>query len=124
MMEQEELIKLKTQATSCMVNFVRGLIDEDAFMDESSDAQKEYSVILAPYAGGIVSTITGLFQLSLSTSYSPLQEEVLGLLSCLANVLEGKFSEYYGQFMPGLKQILAALPMETPAQQELRAHCI
>ncbi|TNV74745.1 hypothetical protein FGO68_gene4951 [Halteria grandinella] len=124
MMANEDLIKLKTQACSCMVNFVRGLIDEDALIDESSDAQKEYSRILAPYSANIVSTITGLFQLSLDKSYAPLQEEVLGLLSCLANVLEGKFAEHYGLFMPGLKQILATMPMETQAQQELRAHCI
>ena len=38
MMANEEYIKLKTQATSCMVNFVRGLIDEEALIDESSDA--------------------------------------------------------------------------------------
>ena len=37
MMQDEQLIKLRTQATSAMVNFVRGLIDEEAFQDESSD---------------------------------------------------------------------------------------
>ena len=31
MMREEQLLKLRTQATSCMVNFVRGLIDEQAF---------------------------------------------------------------------------------------------
>jgi len=36
-MREEELIKLKTQATSCMVNFVRGLIHEEAYADESSE---------------------------------------------------------------------------------------
>ena len=50
LMQEEQYIKLKTQATSCMVNFVRGLIDEEAFQDESSDMQKEYSKILAPYS--------------------------------------------------------------------------
>ena len=57
LMQEETLIKLKTQATSCMVNFVRGLIDEEADLDETSDAQKEYSVILAPYSGPMVETI-------------------------------------------------------------------
>jgi hypothetical protein len=113
LMREEELIKLKTQATSCMVNFVRGLIDEEAFTDESSDNQKEYSQILAPYSAHLVSTITGLFQLSLTQDYAPLQEEVLGLLSCIANVLEDKFAEHYTTFMPGLKQILTTMTMET-----------
>ncbi len=38
MMQEEQFIKLRTQATSCMVNFVRGLIDEEAYVDESSEA--------------------------------------------------------------------------------------
>ena len=37
MMQEEQLIKLRTQSTSALVNFVRGLIDEEAFQDESSD---------------------------------------------------------------------------------------
>lgn len=61
LMREEELLKLRTQATSCMVNFVRGLIDEEAYLDESSDNQKEYSKILAPYSAHLVETITGLF---------------------------------------------------------------
>lgn len=44
-----------------MVNFVRGLIDEEAFQDESSDTQKEYARILAPYATPMVATIGNLF---------------------------------------------------------------
>lgn len=68
---------------------------------------------MAPYSAQLVSTITGLFQLSLSQNYAPLQEEVLGLLSCIANVLEDKFSEHYATFMPGLKQILNTMTMET-----------
>jgi hypothetical protein len=44
-----------------MVNFVRGLIDEEAFQDESSDAQKEYAAILAPYSGPLLDTIGNLF---------------------------------------------------------------
>ena len=61
MMEEEQLIKLKTQACSAMVNFVRGLIDEEAFQDESSDTQKEYARILDPYATPMVATIGNLF---------------------------------------------------------------
>ena len=123
-MQDEPYIKLKTQATSCMVNFVRGLIDEEAFFDEQSETQKEYALILAPYSGAMVDTISGLFQLSLDQNYAPLQEEVLGLLSCIANVLEDKFADHYGKFMPGLKHILNTMPMDTKRNQELRAQCI
>ena len=72
MMQEEQFIKLRTQATSCMVNFVRGLIDEEAYVDESSEAQKEFSIILAPYSGALVETISELFQLSLDQNYAPL----------------------------------------------------
>ena len=113
MMQEEQLIKVKTQATSAMVNFVRGLIDEEAFQDESSETQKEYAKILAPYSAAMVDTIGSLFQMSLNNNYAPLQEEVLGLLSCIANVLEDKFADHYFKFMPGLKQILATMPMDT-----------
>ena len=99
-----------------MVNFVRGLIDEEAFLEESSEKQQEYSKIMAPYSVALVQTISALFQQSLDQNYAPLQEEVLGLLSCLANVLEDKFAEHYNQFMPGLKQILASCPMDTKQQ--------
>jgi len=61
----------------------------------------------------MVETIGNLFQLALNNNYAPLQEEVLGLLSCLANVLEDKFAEHYGKFMNGLKQILTTMPMDT-----------
>ena len=60
-MQEEQYLKLKTQATSAMVNFARGLIDEESFLEETSDNQKEYARILAPYSGPMVETIKGLF---------------------------------------------------------------
>jgi hypothetical protein len=72
MMREEELMKLRTQATSCMVNFVRGLIDEQAFQDESTEQQKEYAKILSPYSVALVETIKGLFELALSNNNSAL----------------------------------------------------
>lgn len=119
-MREEETLKLRTRATSCMVNFVRGLINEEG--DEEID--KENEAILKPYATPIVDTISVLFQQSIELNYGPLQEEVLSLLSCLANGLSSNFVEHYGKFMPGLKQILNTFPMETQSQQQLRCNCI
>jgi hypothetical protein len=96
-----------------MVNFVRGLIDEQAFQDESTEQQKEYAKILVPYSSALVETIKDLFELALSNNNSALKEEVLALLSCVANVLEDKIGDVYNLFMPGLKQILSTMPMET-----------
>jgi hypothetical protein len=124
LMLEEQNIKLKTRATSCMVNFVRGLINEEGYEDVEDEIQKENSAILFPYASSIVETISALFQMSLDQNYAPLQEEVLSLISCIANVLESQFADYYGKFMPGLKHILKTMPMDTKQRLELRAHCI
>ena len=72
MMREEQLLKLRTQATSCMVNFVRGLIDESAFQDESTDEQKEFAKILAPYSQALIEAIKELFELALTNSNSAL----------------------------------------------------
>ena len=64
MMRDDSLIKLKSQAVSCCVNFVRGLIngDEDAEMTEE-DIERNKKVVLG-YSEELVSTISSLFQLS------------------------------------------------------------
>ena len=46
------------------------------------------------------------------------------LLSCMAETLTDLFAQYYGQFMPGLKEILKNSPYETKEQKDLRASCI
>lgn len=60
-MQEESVLKLKTQATSCMVNFVRGLISEEGFEDVEDEKQKEYGAVLAPYSAQLVDTISKLF---------------------------------------------------------------
>lgn len=116
LMEKEEYMKMKSQATSCMVSFVRGLINEDEETEYEEEKKKEYSQILVPYVPKLVETISALFSISLVRNYAPLQEEILALLSCLANVMADQFGQYYDRFMPGLKQVLATVPMETTAQ--------
>lgn len=61
LMVQEEYIKMKTQATSCMVNFVRGLINADETEEYDEEAKKENCQILYPYATKLVETISHLF---------------------------------------------------------------
>lgn len=40
LMQSEQLIKLRTQATSAMVNFVRGMIDEEGEPEENEKSLK------------------------------------------------------------------------------------
>ena len=65
------------------------------------------------YSEQLVEAIKTMFQLSLQTSYQPLQEETLVLLSCLASTLSETFAQHYATFMPGLRQILETAPSET-----------
>jgi hypothetical protein len=70
MMNSEELIKMQTQATSCMVNFVNGLIENET-EEYTLESNKE---CLAPYATDLMQTISVLLQKSLETKFRPLQE--------------------------------------------------
>lgn len=46
LMVQEQYIKMKTQATSCMVSFVRGLTDPEDTEEPNEAAKKENIQIL------------------------------------------------------------------------------
>ena len=123
-MQEEALIKSRSQAVSCAVNFVRGLIqggDEEPLDEDTLDTNKS---LIMGYSDQLVATISSLLQAGITENYAPLQEETLALLSCLAEVMAEKFAAHYNQFMPGLKQILRTTPSETKAQKDLRANCI
>lgn len=105
MMANEEMIKLKSQAVSCTINFVRGLI-EDAEDDADEDEVKKHKEILTPYSDSLCIAIMQMLDLSIQKNYTPLQEETLALLSVMAEVLSEKFAIHYNRFMPALKQIL------------------
>jgi hypothetical protein len=108
---EDDNIKIKTQAVSCLVNFCRGVVDK-------------CSDIMENYAGTLLERLAGLFQLSLTSNFVPLQAEVLSCMSMIATVIRSKFAQYYSTFLPGLKNLLANTPMATPRQKELRANTI
>jgi len=47
-----------------------------------------------------------MLNLRTSRNSAPLQDETLGLLSVLAEVLSEKFANHYNNFMPALKKLL------------------
>lgn len=47
-MRDEQMIKLKSQAVSATINFVRGLVEDDEDLD--ADEMKKQKQILAPYS--------------------------------------------------------------------------
>ncbi len=108
---EDENIKLKTQAVSCIVNFCKGIVDEN-------------TEIMEKYAGTLLERIATLFEYSLANNYMPLQSEVLSCMSMIATAIRAKFAQYYSTFVPGLKNLLAKTPMETQKQKDLRANTI
>lgn len=120
-MNSGSYLKIKTQATSAAVNFVRELIQVDEAGIE--DTEKETSAIEA-YTDDLLETCSKLFSEGLSVKYSALLEEVLALISCIATLIEEKFVQYYSNFMPGLIEIILNTPNETQLEKDLRANTI
>ena len=119
-MNEEEELKLVTQATACLTSFIRGLINEE--MDIS--VMVANNMLIKPYAEQLVNSISTVLQKSINKMYQPLQQEVLVTLSCLASVLDTAFASYYDKFIPGLKKILKSVEGKTQQEQELRSSCI
>jgi len=105
MVSENAHIKIKTRAISCMVNFARELLNH-----------KEEKELLNIYSDQLTSNLVTLFQLGHTKEYYPLIEEVLTVLSILAELFEEKFANYYGTFMPALKTLLNTLGTENTEQ--------
>lgn len=117
----EENIRVRTQSISALVNFLRGLVNDD-----SSEETDDYSDLIAPYAPQLLDLITKVFEHSLQINNRPLQEESLTTISLIATILDKDFAPYYNGIMPYLKKLFYQLhPQENDnAQKELRAQCI
>lgn len=120
-MNSGSLIKIKTQATSAAVNFVRELITVDEAGIE--ETERETSAI-EEYTDELLEICSKLFSEGIEHNHSSLQEEVLALISCIATLIEEKFVNYYQNFMPGLKHIILNTPNETNSQRDLRSNTI
>lgn len=113
-------IKVRTQACSALVNFLRGMVNKESKDDDHDEAAK----IIKPYAGGVLQIISALFENSLNLNYSPLQEETLTALSLMATLMDKDFADYYPSIMPGLKQIFYNLQPITIQQANLKSNAI
>ncbi len=118
MMSNDELIRVRTQATSTLVSFLRTLFSED------DGIEIEFLEMIKPYSKQLLEVITGSFEFSISVNYFPLQEETLNALSLLASILDEEFAEFYPSIMPGLKMFLYNLQPTTIQQTELKAKAI
>ena len=106
-------IRMQTQGCSSITNFCRGIL-------ENEEGEKMFN----KYAEVILKKVGGLLQRGIIENYMPLQAEVLSCISVVATTIDKDFVPYYHDFMPGLKNILANTPMDTPRHKELRANTI
>jgi hypothetical protein len=112
-MNEESLIKMQTHSVSTMINFAKGLLDED-----------DGSKILMKYAKSLFSSLISLLKKAMNENYEPLQEEVINLIKISASILEKDFAQYYNEFMPMMLEILNNVGMTTIEQKTLRARTI
>lgn len=108
---EHENIKLRTQGVKCIINFCNGIKDSN-------------ENLLEQYAETLLSKLAKLFEQSLTSTYIPIQAEVLCCIGLIATAMKEKFAAYYSTFITGLKTLLVNTPMETLKQKQLRANTI
>ena len=117
MSDKESSIRVKTQSCNSLVEFLRGLLNDELTPEESLK-------LISSYTSDLVKLLSQLFEFSLKESYYPLQEASLSAISLLSNLLEKNFAPYYDQLMPGLKKLFLGLKAENPEQKKLKSNTI
>ena len=117
MSDKEPSIRVKTQSCNSLVEFLKGLLNDELSVEESNK-------LIENYTSDLVMLLSQLFEYSLKESYYPLQESSLSSLSLLSNLLEKKFAPYYDKLMPGLKKLFFGLNAQNTEQKKLKSNTI
>ena len=117
MSDKEPSIRVKTQSCNSLVEFLKGLLNDELTSEESNK-------LIESYTSDLVQLLSQLFEFSLKESYYPLQEASLSSLSLLSNLLEKNFAPYYEKLMPGLKKLFFGLNAQTTEQKKLKSNTI
>ena len=117
MSDKEPSIRVKTQSCNSLVEFLKGLLNDELTSEESNQ-------LISNYTSDLVQLLSQLFEFSLKESYYPLQESTLSSLSLLSNLLEKNFAPYFEKLMPGLKKLFFGLNAQTPEQKKLKSNTI
>jgi hypothetical protein len=119
-MATETMIKVQTHAVSTVINFVRGLTEEE----EDDDKTVMGTKIMENYQATLFEGLVVLLKKGIDENYEPLQEEVMNLLSVMASLIQGEFAKFYDQLMPMMTQILSNVAMTNMQQMTLRSRTI
>lgn len=122
MMNNETLNKLKAHAVSTTINFVRGFINDEE--EDTEDENKKGNKILEKYSTQLFTTLITLLKKGITENHEPMQEEVMNLISIMANIIEKDFAKYYNDLMPMMLEIISVVGMQTMQQKNLRAKTI
>ena len=117
MSDKEPSIRVKTQSCNSLVEFLKGLLNDELTSEESNQ-------LISNYTSDLVQLLSQLFEFSLKESYYPLQEATLSSLSLLSNLLDNNFAPYYEKLMPGLKKLFFGLNAQTTEQKKLKSNTI
>lgn len=79
-----------------MINFAKGLINEDNEEEETINGDE----IMKMYSETLFENLVKLLKKAIDENYEPMQEEVMSLLSVVASLIEKEFSKYYNVLMP------------------------
>jgi len=79
---------------STVINFVNGLNQGD---DEEEEDETQ---VIQMYSQELFETLVTLLKKAIEVSYEPLQEEVMNLLSAVAQLIDKEFAKYYNALMP------------------------
>lgn len=105
LMINEPLLKMQTQATSAVLNFVQGL-----FNDENDDSKDEETPdcreLMSNYTKPLLQALVELLKKGIQAKHEPLQTEVLNVLHSVCSVILADFGIYYNDFMPLMTEIL------------------
>jgi len=115
--DKEPSIRVKTESCNALVEFLKGLLNEELTSEERNK-------LISHYTSDLVQLLSQLFEYSLKESYYPLQEASLASLSLLSNLLEKDFAPYYDKLMPGLKKLFFGLNAQTNEQKKLKSNTI
>lgn len=122
MMSTESLIKMQTHTVSTVINFANGLHNQEE--EEEDDAAGDNSDIIKIYSDQLFEILVQLLKKGIDNNYEPMQEEVMNLLSAIAQLIEKEFSKYFGVLIPLMMQILLNVGTTNQQQMNLRARTI
>ncbi len=90
MMTSETSIKIQTHVVSTLINFSKGLLNDEEEEEETNGSQ-----IMEIYSQSLFENLVMLLKKGMDSQYEPLQEEVMNLLSVVATLIDKEFSKFY-----------------------------